>query len=294
MKVERSAKSIGGLFLLGMTACGGEAGEIEQVGVTREELTTVYQAENAFDIDEGVVESIHAGFTGTGYVNIDNFSNTFMWHIVNTGFAGPATLRVRYANGTGTGRPIRISVNGATAGTLAGGPTGSWATWATASVPINLAAGNNDVIHASVTSDGMPNIDRFEIVQSVTQTFQAENAFDIDEGVVESIHAGFTGTGYVNIDNFSNTFMWHIVSSPVAAVATLRVRYANGTGTNRPIRVTVNGATAGTVNGAPTGSWSTWATATLPINLVAGDNDMIHASVTSDGMPNVDRFEITW
>jgi exo-1,4-beta-D-glucosaminidase len=280
-----------GFALFGAAACAGvDEGEIV---ATESALTTTYQAENASDIDEGVVESIHAGFTGTGYVNINNFSNTFFLHIINAPFAGPATLRVRYANGTSSNRPIAISVNGAPGGTVPGAPTGSWSTWATASVPITLAAGNNDVVHSSVVAEGMPNIDKFDIIQSVTRTFQAEAANDIDEGEVESIHPGFTGTGYVNINNFSNTFFLHIIDSPVAATVNLRVRYANGTTTNRPIRITGNGG-GGTVPGTPTGSWSTWATATVQISLVAGNNDVVHSSVVDAGMPNIDKFDITW
>lgn len=294
MKPRYLGKCFTGVLVVTLASCG-EQGEGEIVSTERS-LTTTYQAENAFDIDEGVVETQHAGFTGTGYVNINNFSNTFMWHIVNAPVAGTATLRVRYANGGGTNRPIRITVNGATAATLSGAPTGAWTTWVTSGpVAITLVAGNNDVIHGSVTSDGMPNIDRFEIAQSFSQTIQAESAFDIDEGVVESQHAGFTGSGYVNIDNFSNTLMWHIVNSPVTGPATLVVRYANGAGTNRPIQISANGAAGGTINGAPTGAWTTWVTsAPIPITLVAGNNDVTHSSVTSDGMPNIDRFVITW
>jgi hypothetical protein len=55
------------------------------------------------------------------------------------------------------------------------------------------------LIFQSTVSGGLPNIDSFEITQTFTQTFQAEAAFDIEEGVIESIHAGFTGSGYVNI-----------------------------------------------------------------------------------------------
>jgi hypothetical protein len=285
---------MGGLLAAGVIGCGAEADE--RVAAMRSELTTVYQAEDASDIDEGVTESIHAGFTGTGYVNINNFSNTFMTHVIGAPVAGPASLRVRYANGAGSNRPVAVTVNGVNAGTLNGAPTGAWSTWVTSGpLPINLLAGNNDVTHASVTSDGMPNIDRFEIAQTFSQAFQAEDAFDIDEGVVESIHAGYTGTGYVNINNFSNTFTWHIVNSPVTATATLRVRYANGAGANRPIAVTANSGSGGTLNGAPTGAWTTWVTSpAVTINLSAGDNDVILSSVTSDGMPNIDRFDITW
>ena len=283
------------MSLLGATACSGEQ-PAEGIAEVQEALTTVYQAEAAADIDEGVVETQHAGFTGTGYVNINNFSNTFMLHIVNAPAAGAATLKVRYANGTGSNRPIDVIVNGSTAGTVSGAPTGAWTTWVTSpAISINLLAGNNDIVHSSVVSDGMPNLDRFEIAQTFTQQVQAEAATDIDEGVVETVHAGFTGTGYVNINNFSNTFMLHVFNSPVTATASLRVRYANGTSSNRPIAITVNGVTAGTVNGAPTGAWTTWVSSpAVSVNLVAGNNDIVHSSVVSDGMPNIDRFDLTF
>lgn len=290
---------IGCLSLTHVACMGADGGGDEDpppgsVSVTTSALTTTYEAEAATDIDEGVVESIHPGFSGTGYVNINNFSNTFFLHVINSPFAGPATLRVRYANGTGASRPIAISVNGAPGGTVPGAPTGSWSSWATASVPILLIAGSNDVVHSSVVAEGMPNIDRFDIVQSVTRTFQAEAANDIDEGVLESIHPGFTGTGYVNINNFSNTFFLHVVNSPVTASALLRVRYANGTNANRPIRIFVNGSVGGTVRGAPTGSWSTWVTESVPVSLASGSNDVVHSSVVPEGMPNIDAFDITW
>jgi hypothetical protein len=179
---------------------------------------------------------------------------------------------------------------------VTGAPTGAWTTWVTSpAIPINLLAGNNDIVHSSVVSAGMPNIDRFEIAQTFTQQVQAEAATDIQEGVIETEHAGFTGTGYVNINNFSNTFMFHVVESPVAATASLRVRYANGTSSNRPITIDVNGVNVGTVTGAPTGAWTTWVLSPpLSVNLVAGDNDITHSSVVSAGMPNVDRFDLTF
>ncbi len=163
-----------------------------------------------------------------------------------------------------------------------------------ASVAISLQAGNNDVVHSSVTADGMPNIDKFDITQSHTNVYQVENANDIDEGVVETINPGWTGTGYVNINNFSNTFFLHVVSSPIAASVTMTVRYANGTSVARPIKIIVNGVTAGQLAGSPTGSWSTWAAASLPITLQAGNNDIVHSSVTSDGMPNIDKFDLRY
>jgi hypothetical protein len=274
--------------------CSGAVDSEESLGTAQEALTTTYQAENAFDIDEGVVETIHAGYRGTGYLNINNFNNTFAWYIINRPVAGTVAVTVRYANGGATNRPIRVSANGGSGVQIAGAPTGAWTTWTTATVNIPMVAGNNDFYLSSVSNDGMPNVDEFSLAQTYTKTFQAENAFDIDEGVVETVNGGYTGSGYVNIDNASSTFAWYIVNSPAAVTVPVTVRYANGTTGNRPIRVSANGGTGVQIAGAPTGSWTTWTTATVNVPLAAGDNDFYLSSVVSGGMPNIDKFDITW
>jgi Carbohydrate binding module (family 6) len=273
---------------------GGLEAEGEPLGSSSEALTLTYQAEAAFDIDEGVVETIHAGYRGSGYLNIDNFNNTFAWYIINRPVAGTVTVTVRYANGGTTSRPIRVSTNGGAGVSIAGAPTGSWTTWVTASVNVPFIAGNNDLFLSSVSNDGMPNIDEFSLAQTYTKTFQAEAAFDLDEGVVETVNGGYTGSGYVNIDNASNSFAWYIVDSPAAVTVPVTVRYANGTTSNRPMRVSANGGAGVQIAGAPTGSWTTWTTATVNVPLALGANDLFLSSVVSAGMPNVDKFDITW
>ncbi len=267
----------------------------EALGTTTQALSTTYQAENdIFDLDEGVIESTNAGYNGSGYVNVDNGANTYAWYIINRPVAGTVAVTVRYANGGTTNRPIRVHLGGQTGVQIAGAPTGSWSTWVNATVNIAFAAGNNDFYLSSVSNDGMPNIDQFSLSQTYTNTYQAESAFDIEEGVVETINAGYSGSGYLNIDNDSNSFAWYKVESPAAVTVPVTVRYANGTTGNRPIAVSVNGGTPVQITGAPTGSWTTWVNATVNVPLSAGSNDLILASVVSGGMPNIDRFSITW
>src|SRR5262245_62455475 len=89
---------------------------------------TDYQAETAA-ISRGVVESNHAGFTGTGFVNYDNVAGSYVEWSVTAAQAGPASLVFRVANGTTANRPMDIAVNGALAGddvTFTG--TGAWTT----------------------------------------------------------------------------------------------------------------------------------------------------------------------
>jgi glucose/arabinose dehydrogenase len=120
---------------------------------------TRYEAENA-TISQGVVESNHAGFTGTGFVNYANVAGGYVQWTVTAAQTGAATLTFRYANGTATNRPMAVAVNGATAAaSLAFPGTGAWTTWATRSVTVNLNAGANTVRATGTTSAGGPNVD---------------------------------------------------------------------------------------------------------------------------------------
>ena len=69
-----------------------------------------YEAENA-TISQGVVESNHAGFSGTGFVNVDNVVGSSVEFTVNAARAGQAKLVFRYANGTADNRPVDVTVN---------------------------------------------------------------------------------------------------------------------------------------------------------------------------------------
>ena len=128
---------------------------------------------------------------------------------------------------------------------------------------------------------------------ALTTTFQAENAFDLDEGVVETVNGGFTGTGYVNIDNDASSFAWYIINQPTTKTVSVAVRYANGTAVNRPFDVHANGHANVRIAGTPTGSWTTWRTSTINVAVDAGSNDFFLSSVTANGMPNIDKFDIT-
>src|SRR5438094_577623 len=72
---------------------------------------TRHEAETA-TISQGVVESNHAGFSGTGFVNYNNLVGSYVEWTVAAASAGSATLAFRHANGGITNRPMDITVNG--------------------------------------------------------------------------------------------------------------------------------------------------------------------------------------
>lgn len=87
---------------------------------------------------------------------------------------------------------------------------------------------------------------------------------------VNTDHAGFTGTGFV--DGFETA--GDSVSVDVNASATgshvLKFRYANASGSTATRSIQVDGVTVGTVNLPTLPNWDTWGTATLTTNLTAG------------------------
>jgi glucose/arabinose dehydrogenase len=120
--------------------------------------------------------------------------------------------------------------------------------------------------------------------------FQAENA-TISQGLVESNHAGFTGTGFVNYDNVAGSYVQWSVSAASTGNAGLTIRFANGTAINRPMDISVNGAVvAAGLNFAGTGAWTTWQEQTVTVALNAGANTVRATATTANGGPNVDRL----
>ncbi len=112
---------------------------------------------------QGTVDSNHAGFTGSGFVNTDNYTGNWVEFSVDVPAAGTYTLTLRYANGS-TARPFSVAVNGTTQiNSLAINSTGAWATWAEQTTTLQLQAGVNTIRMVALNSGGAANIDWYRI-----------------------------------------------------------------------------------------------------------------------------------
>jgi chitinase len=157
-RLSLSALAIGVVAAVGAVAWPAEA------------ATTVYEAENA-SIWQGVVESNHAGFTGTGFVNYNNVSGSYVQWSVSAATAGSASLALRFSNGTSTSRPMDIAVNGiVVAANTAFTSTTNWDTWATKTVTVTLNAGTNTIRATATTANGGPNVDKLTVTDGGTTT----------------------------------------------------------------------------------------------------------------------------
>ncbi|HEU4325065.1 MAG TPA: PQQ-dependent sugar dehydrogenase [Roseiflexaceae bacterium] len=143
-------------MLVGLLALGLPSGRVSAAPVD-------IQAETC-TISQGLVEANHAGYTGSGFVNYNNVTGSYVQCAVSASTAGTYRLEFRYANGTTINRPAEIRVNGAVvSANLAFNGTGAWATWATVTLDVALSAGSNTVRITATTANGGPNLDRLRV-----------------------------------------------------------------------------------------------------------------------------------
>lgn len=247
----------------------------------------IYEAENA-TISQGVVESNHAGHSGTGFVNYDNVAGSYVEFNVTATSDGPAALTLRYANGTTTNRPM--SVNGVSVDFPG---TGAWTTWTSVQITVNLSTGSNLVRATATTVNGGPNLDYVSIDAAAPPPvrYEAESATTV-QCVFENLHTGYTGTGYINCDNVSGSYIEFTVTAAETGSAPLNFRYANGTTASRPAAISVNGTTVATPSFPGTGAWANWSLVTVTAMLNAGTNAIRLTATTADGPANIDNLTV--
>jgi Ricin-type beta-trefoil lectin domain/Carbohydrate binding module (family 35) len=251
---------------------------------------TRYEAEDA-TISQGTVATNHLNFSGAGFVDYTNVSGSYVEFSVSAAAAGTASIAIRYANGTTTTRPMNVN------GTVVDFPgTTNWDTWATKTITLSLNAGANAIRLTATTANGGPNLDFIEVSLTTppppVTRYEAENA-TISQGVFETTHPGFSGTGYVNCDNVAGSYVQFAVNVTAAGAVPVRIRYANGTTANRPADIAVNGTTVASGQAFnPTANWDTWADVTLTLSLNAGSNTIRITGVTATGPANLDYIEI--
>jgi hypothetical protein len=110
-------------------------------------------------------------------------------------------------------------------------------------------------------------------------------------------HPGYTGSGFVACFTSPGPSVTQRIVVKDPGAYTLDLRYAagpDGPARTRSASVSVNGGAPQQISLPRTGSWNTWGDATIPVNLVAGTNEI---SVTyrsgDDGWFNLDHHVVT-
>ncbi|WP_084546890.1 carbohydrate-binding protein [Glycomyces arizonensis] len=121
--------------------------------------------------------------------------------------------------------------------------------------------------------------------------YEAEGASASCDGTIDANHAGYSGSGFCNSANATGSAAQFTVEAAEAGAATIQIRYANGA-SDRGANVVVNGSTVASASFANTGSWDTWVTKTVTVQLNAGSNTIRLAATGSEGLPNIDYIEM--
>ena len=120
---------------------------------------------------------------------------------------------------------------------------------------------------------------------------EAENAY-YSEGIIDTKHTGFTGTGFVDTENKDGVFVEWLINVPVATVDTLAFRFALGKEEDRYMQVWVNRVLIDTINFDNTQEFTNWEYRRSPASLNAGLNRIKLVAINPEGAPNLDHLLI--
>ena len=131
----------------------------------------------------------------------------------------------------------------------------------------------------------------FKFVGKDSLKYEAENTV-FKQTLFEDKHEGFSGKGYANLDNAVGSSITFALCLPEGDERKVKLTFANGGSTNRPVSISVNGKVlVEKLDLEPTGGWTTWNDAELTLKIPAGVNTLEIASLTEDGAPNIDKIE---
>ena len=122
---------------------------------------------------------------------------------------------------------------------------------------------------------------------------QAETADTIFHGQVNNDDQGFTGAGFLNLDNMLGSYAVWLVNIPKADQYTVTVRYANGSA-DRPVNILVNNSLIfANLSFPATGSWTDWKTVSFQVAFIKGSNSFKIVGSNPSGPPDLDNISIS-
>jgi alpha-galactosidase len=135
-------------------------------GATAPPEPTSYEAEAASNTLSGgaVVQSCPTCSGGSKVGNVGE-GGTLTFTSVTVPAAGTYNVTIAYCDGSATGRPATVSVNGGTPTDLSFTPTGGFTTVGTMTVPLQLSAGTNTIEFADASAF-TPDFDRIIVASS--------------------------------------------------------------------------------------------------------------------------------
>ena len=117
-----------------------------------------------------------------------------------------------------------------------------------------------------------------------------EPGFCSYDGIISSANSGYTGAGYVDINNSGGMGINYQIQAPASGTYTLTIRYANIGSTSAGL--TVNGS-SGSLSFPRTASLSSWSTVSKNVSLVSGTNQLRLRATGSQEIANIDSLSVS-
>ncbi len=254
------------------------------------------------------------GYSGTsfaeGYGASSTASTKFVVTVPSDGYYN---VGLRYSAGPYSGAPadrsIRLRLNGADLTDLALPGTADWNTWNTVTTKVFLPAGISRLEANAYTGDDRDavNLDYLDVAATTgtITAYEAESASNTLSGTARvADNSGASGGRFVGFigAGAGNTLRFNNVTVPAAGRYRMVVGYANAEVVgnheynnnivDRGADISVNGGTARRVYFRNTLSWSTFRTAVVDVNLVAGANTITFGNSSSGYVPDIDLIRI--
>ncbi|THU39678.1 T9SS type A sorting domain-containing protein [Niastella caeni] len=113
-------------------------------------------------------------------------------------------------------------------------------------------------------------------------------------GTVDNNNAGYTGSGFANVDDGVGLGVTWNVNIPVTGTYVLTWRYANGGGVNRPGKLLINDAEVlSGIDFPATAGWTTWTDVSISQSFTAGQNTIRLESTVDSGLSNIDYLKVS-
>ncbi len=212
------------------------------------------------------------------------------------------TYRLTFHFNTSSGQASRtILVNSVPVATdFSFSGTGSFPTWATATLPVSLVAGQNQIEVSKIGANGNRNALQLYSLNAAPDggAFARFEAEEVDSNVgLESTNAGFTGSGYRCCWNSNGQYVTFSVDIETPGAVQLLFHYAAAAG-NASREIFVNGIPVNPNLSFPnTGAWTNWSFVSLNANLQQGINSVTVIYDTSAGSTNfmnLDNLQILY
>lgn len=241
----------------------------------------------------------HAGYSGSGFVAGFDKVGAGVTSTLVVDEAGRYDVALRYANGPNPfqgPKSLSLVVNDEER-ELVLPSTGTWKTWATHRLTLDLDEGQNTVVlRYDADDDGNVNLDFLKVAPAAGTVHEAEDGLLENGAKVDTEHAGFTGSGFMGgtwNEGASTTLTVHAAE---AGDHPATIRFANGPNPqpNQTKHMTVQvGDQVQRVAFPPGGSWKTWLTKDVVLPLELGDNQVtIKYAPGDEGNVNIDHLAV--